>query len=496
MATTPSELPPPVVTLSGRLHPFSWLFVLLTNLRQVALPLVALVVFGQGQGWELWGAFGAGALALYSVIYSFGFRYELGAQELIVREGIFARTERHVPYARIQNVVQKRNPLHRMFGVCELVLESAGSGKPEARMSVITVAEAERIERVLRGHGAADDAAPEAVAAPPLLALDAPELVRLGLVTNRGVVVIGAAFALAAQFEPWESGSTRAYFRALRDLMSAWTDAFVGPSSMIASGLAFVLVFLVVLKLLSIAMAFIAFHGFTLSRHGERIATVGGLLTRHTATARRDKIQRLVYGESWLARKIERRSLACDVAAGRAAANEGESTRLKWLAPIARPAQIRDIVAEVAPGLDLDGLEWRPLHPRAWRRMFRPALAFWSLLAIGPTVAFGPVVLPAWAALVVYAWFEARGSARFAGYAVAGDVFAYRAGWLTRQWAITRITKGQTVRLARSPFDRRAGMGSVALDTAGAPAVGFQLRVPYLAEAEARALAATLRAAM
>src|SRR5690349_7784278 len=99
-----------------RLHPFSWLFVLLTQLRTVALPLIILLVFRRGDSWELWGAVGAAGLALHAFVYSHGFRYRLGEGELLVREGIFARTERHIPYARIQNIVQLRNPLHRLFG--------------------------------------------------------------------------------------------------------------------------------------------------------------------------------------------------------------------------------------------------------------------------------------------------------------------------------------------------------------------------------------------
>ena len=110
-----------------------------------------------------------------------------------------------------------------------------------------------------------------------------------------------------------------------------------------------------------------------------------------------------------------------------------------------------------------------------------------------PEASVAPAI---WAALMVYTVLEARGSAKFAGYALAGDVLAYRAGWLGRHWAVAKIAKGQTVEVARSPFDRRAGMASVALDTAGARTGGFALRVPYLAEAEARALAARVRALM
>lgn len=493
MDTTPSDAAP--LALDGRLHPLSWLFVLLTQLRTVALPLLALVLFGSGQGWELWGAAGAGALALYSVIYSFGFRYQLGPREIVVREGIFFRTERHVPYERIQNVVQKRNLLHRAFGVCELVLESAGSGKPEAKMSVITLDEAARIERVLRGHGTA--VAPEAATdAPPLLALGMRDLVKLGLVTNRGAVAIGAAFAAMWQFEPWESGSSKLVFRYLSGAFATWHDAFAGPVAMATSALLAIAVFLVVLKALSVVFAIVQFHGFVLRRDDERVSTVGGLFTRHAASARRDKIQRLVFSEGWLARRLGVRALACDVAAGRASGNEDETTRLKWLAPIATPAELERIVAELAPGLGVDGLSWQPLHPRAWRRMVKPPLAIWTIVAIGPTVVFGWGVVAIWALLVAYTVLEARGSAQFSGYALAGDVFAYREGWLRRRWAVAKVGKGQALKLSHSPFDRRAGMANVALDTAGASAMGFALRVPYLAEREARELAARVRALM
>ena len=491
MDTTPSETAAPV-TLTGRLHPFSWLFILMTQLRTVALPLLALLLFGTGTGWELWGAAGAaGVLALYSVVYSFGFRYELGASEIVVREGIFFRTERHVRYERIQNVVQERNLLHRAFGVCELRLESAGSGKSEARMSVIKLAEAGRIERVLRSHGAST---PE-VAAPSLLALGWRQLVKLGLVSNRGAIVIGAAFALGWQFEPWEYEAVQGVFRMMGGALHGWQDWGAGPLTFVAGALLAVLLFVVVLKAISIAAAIVQFYGFTLTRDDERVATVAGLLTRRAASARRDKVQRLVYAEGWLARRLGMRQLACDVVAG-ATDDASESSRLKWLAPIATPSQIGRIVAETAPGLDIVGLEWRPLHPRAWRRMAKPALVIWSLVSIGPAIIFGWGVVAIWMLLMIYTVLEARGRAKFAAYAIAGDVFAYRSGWFTRRWAVARIAKGQSVEISHALFDRRSGMANVALDTAGASSMGIELKVPYLPESKARELAARIRAAM
>ena len=155
MAVTPSDLEPQIVPDATaapmlRLHPLSWLFALLIQLRPLVVPLLVLIFLGRGEWWELFIVVGAVGYALYALIYSIGFRYRLGDDELLVKEGIFARTERHIPYARIQNIVRRRNLLHRAFGVAELRLESAGGDKPEAVMNVITLAAAEQIEAVLR----------------------------------------------------------------------------------------------------------------------------------------------------------------------------------------------------------------------------------------------------------------------------------------------------------------------------------------------------------
>jgi putative membrane protein len=478
-----------------RLHPFSWLFVLLTQLRTVAVPLILLLFLGRGDGWELYGAIGAGVLALYSLFYSFGFRYRLGDGELLVREGILNRTERHIPYGRIQNIVQKRNPLHRLFGVTELRLESAGGRKPEAVMSVITLADAQRIERVLRG---ADTAAPAADAphGTTVLTLPVSEVFLLGLLGNRGGVIIGAIAASAWQFEWWERSEFRDLFRVRRlplgDLAGPVQElGWLWGGAMLVAG------FFLVMKLLSVVVSLTSFYGFRLTRDGDRIATESGLLTRHGASARVDKIQRITVAEGFLARFVPRRWLSCDVAAGARAHEEGaEQKRLKWLAPIAHPARVDAIATSLDPALALDTLEWRPLHRRAAKREFRPALFVYTVAAV-PVAAFAPVLAASgWIALVAWTALYARGWARFAAWACDGRVLAYRAGWLTRKWTIARIAKGQVLTVAISPFDRRHRMASVRLDTAGSTSSAFSLDVPYLDERDARALAARVRAGM
>ncbi len=489
MASDP--IPAGAATLR-RLHPFSWLFVLLTRLRPIVLPLLVLLFLGQGEWWELFIVAGAVGYALYSLIYSIGFRYRIGTDELLVKEGIFSRTERHIPYARIQNIVRRRNPLHRIFGVAELRLESAGGTSPEAVMNVITLAAAEELEAVLRsGHN--DAAAPADAATHPLHALSPAEVLRLGLLRNRGGVLIGAMFAAAWQFGAWESMSVRDAVRTVGGWLFAGTQSFTGPLAMFFSIVALSLLLYVAIKLFSIAMAFLEFHGFQLRSDGSRVATEGGLLTRHAASARVEKIQRLVTGDSWLSRRLGRRWLSCEVASGLQLDDENRSSRLQWLAPIGTPAKIDEIVAVLDAGLVLHQQQWQPLHPRAWRRVAKTGALMWTLGTLPAWYLLGLYAVPVWLALMVVNYFGARGWARFAAYSCHDGVFAYRSGWLSREWLLTRIAKGQGIELSSSPFDRRAGMAKVELDTAGASQIGSRLQVPYLGQAQARALMAALR---
>jgi putative membrane protein len=495
----PSDAPPPPTATSAigehRLHPFSWLFVLISQLRPFAVPLLLVFFVGRrGEWWDIVGVAGAAAAALYAFVTALAFRYRLSTDELIIREGVLDRTERHVSYARIQNIVQRRNPLHRLFGVTELRLESAGGTKPEAVMNVIRTSEAARIEAVLRGHVStmAGDEADDR--SDVLLAMTTRDVIGLGLVTNRGLVVVGAVLALLSQVQPWEwdHRAMRTAARAVRDAVFAWGPARSGLLDTMAVIVAVFMAVAVLQKLLSTVMALLTFHGFRLIRQDERIATERGLLVRQEASARRDKIQRLLAGEPWLARRLGRRWLWCEVAAG-TQGDGAEGQRLRWLAPLATPATIEAVADAVAPGLTVEARRWRPLHPRAWRRRLLPSAVMWTFGCLLAANWLGAWTTALWVLGLPWWYYEARRWAETAGWACNDGVLAFRAGWLHRQWTMARLTKGQVVVLHRSPFDRRHGMARVGFDTAGASRSGLGLDIPFLPEAEARALFDELR---
>lgn len=480
-----------------RLHPWSWLFVLVQQLKQFIIPLLALVFVGRGDGNALWPLIGVAALALASLWQYFTYRYHVDDDRLVVREGLLERKVRQIPFARIHNVALHQSLLHRMFGVAEVRLESAAGGKAEAEMRVLRLDEALALERLIRDRGAATHATGTAGTATDaaadgalLLSLPTAEVVRLGLASNRGMVVVAGAFALA-----WQVFPDRAMTRLVRD---AGEQAFgyashlaIGRAGQAAAVVGIVLLALVVLRLLSVLLAVLQFHGFTLQAHGRRLTVERGLLTRIRTSASRRRIQAWTLRESLLHRLLRRRALQVDTAVGQQ--QEGEQRSLRELAPIAPPDACDALVREVLPGINWPPATWQPLHPRAWQRLMLPGVMVAVVAASAAYWRFGPWGLAA-LAWAPWAVFAARQHAGRAGYACDARLVAVREGWWSRHWRFAEIDKLQALELRQSPLDRRFSMATLWLDTAGAGASGPPLRLRFLPEAEARALHARLAA--
>jgi putative membrane protein len=473
-------------TAEHRLHPMSWLFVLLAQLRQFIVPLVVLVILGRGDRNELWPLVGVGVLAAYSVWQYFTYRYGVAGDALVVRQGVLERSVRVIPFARIHNVALQQSLLHRMFGVAEVRLESAGGQKPEAEMRVLRLDQALALEALVRSRGAAAPAGTGTDAAGSvLLSLPPGEVVRLGLVSNRGMVVLAAALGAASQASP----------RLLPDLFESWGQALFGwagarafgPLEYALAGASLVVVFLLLLRMLSVALALLQYHGFELREHGRRLTVERGLLARWRTSASRRRIQAWTLREGVVHRWFDRRGLQVDTAVSA----EQQQRALRELAPIATPEACDALVAHLLPRADWAGLAWEPLPARHWWRLWLPSIPITLAVTAALAWRFGGWGL---LALVMLPWsaFSARQHARRLAWSIDGELAAVRGGWWSRWWRFAELDKLQALRLTRSPLDRRCGTASLWLDTAGAPAMAPPLRIRFLPEALARELHARL----
>src|SRR5690606_38595056 len=94
--TPTMTLPPDPADIEHRLHPWSWLFVLLQQLRQFIVPLLVLLFLGRGDRYALWPLAGVAVLAATAAWKYATYRYRIDGDRLVVREGLFERQVRQV----------------------------------------------------------------------------------------------------------------------------------------------------------------------------------------------------------------------------------------------------------------------------------------------------------------------------------------------------------------------------------------------------------------
>ena len=476
-----------------RLHPMSWLFVLLAQLKQFILPLLALLVFGQGDRNALWPLIGVAALAFFSVWQYLTYRYGVVGDALVVRSGLLERSVRVIPFTRIHNVGLQQSLLHRFFGVAEVRLESAGGKKPEAEMRVLKLDDALALETLVRQRGreVADPSVP-ATANPGTVLLDMSlgEVLRLGLVSNRGMILLAAAFGGVSQFNR----------ELIPNLFEHWGEALFGwagehqlstPGYALAA-ISLLLAVVLLMRVLSLALALLQYHGFRLSEHGRRLTVERGLLGRWRTSASRRRIQAWTLREGLLHRWLQRQSLEVDTAV---AEQQHQARALREIAPIATPDQCATLIARLLPHAQWHALQWRPIPLASWWRLWWPALPL-TLLATAALVwnsgAWGLLVL-AW---LPWSAFKAYRRAQRAGWALGGELVAVREGWIQRHWRFAELGKLQALQLTRNPLDRRCGTATVWLDTAGAGSMAPPLRIRFLPLDDAQALYDTLASAV
>ena len=479
-----------------RLHPWSWLFVLLQQLKQFIFPLVALLVFGarKGDDGDPWLAFapviGIAVLVVLAILQYFTYRYVIGRDGLTVREGLLHRSRREIPFSRIHNVVVHQSLLHRVFGVAEVRLESAGGQKPEAQMRVLGLRDALALEDLVR-HQARGPAATQAAAPDEpsrardatLLALSTAEVIRLGLISNRGMIVVAAGFGAAWQILPermieqfFRQGAKQAFGYA-EQLHLGWLAGAAGVAALVVLALALV-------RVLSVVLALLQFHGFRLSEDARRLMVERGLLARLRTSVARRRIQAWTLHEGVLHRWFGRRSLRIDTAVAEKAGQQDQRA-LKDLAPIATPEACDALVNHLLPQAAWPRADWRPVAASARWRLLLPTLT-WLL----PATALAAWHLGPWAWCAL-AWlpasaYAAHRQASRMGWSLDGHLVAVRSGWWSRYWRFAEIDKLQALRLSRSPLDHACGTASLWLDTAGASGVAAPLALRFVPEAEAR----------
>lgn len=447
-----------------RLHPATILIDFLRRLGQLVYFIAVVVilrVMGRGGGdWHDWALAAIAVFGSVSAVLRYvSLRYGLEGDRLVLRSGLITRQKRTIPVDRIQNIELKRGVLHRLLGVVDVSVETAGGAEPEAKLSALAVREAERLKfELLRRRGGATAAADVPAEVAPLWRSTLRELVLLGATENRAGLIVGSIAGLWYTF----GDATR----DLRAPLERWVFQRIGGDALSAAALAAVLVLGLIVAgwLVSIVLTTVEYYGFELLEADGRLRRRFGLFVQRDTMLPLERIQ-VVRLESPLPRRLLGYSTVHAETAGSAVERAAGGT--SPLSPLIRTAQAAELIGRVLADFDLSAVSWR----RVSRATIRRGMVRYSV--VGTLAVLVLMLAVRWELLallppaLVLAWIAAHARYRAIGFAEAGDYVCAREGvWTRRTWIVPR-GKIQSLDCSSTPFQRRLHLASVRIATAG-----------------------------
>ena len=389
----------------ARLHPLTPL------LRGGRFVLVVLAVAGQqglrsAEPWVLLAVFGVGVpLAVFAGWISWRrMRYRLTATELQVESGVLTTRSRRVPLARLQSVDVVRPLLARLLGLAELRMEVVGGGAgAEAPLSYLSEDDAEVLRARLLHLAAGREDTAQPVAEPPQ---------RVLVVVPPGPLVWSTLLGAPAV--------TLAVFLVVVAVV-ALVDLSLVPMLLLPA-----------LPMLFGAGSFavrriLTEYGFTVAEASDGLRLQQGLLDKRSATIPPGRVQTVRVSQPLLWRPFDWVRVEVDVAGYGTSGGAEQQATTGALLPVA-PRELGERLAARVLGGGLPPADRRP--PRAAR--LRAPLS-WRRLALG---------------------LDDRHVVSTYGIA-------------TTTLEIVPLAKVQSVRLSQGPLQRRLGLSSVHVDTAG-----------------------------
>lgn len=109
-----------------------WIFKSIFGIAFALVLLIMFYIFGvQGDQINLYAIVYFGSIPIYFIkvlLQRANFHYVLEDKYVTIRQGIFSKQERHIPYGAIQHIFVKQDLIDRIFGIASVAIENASSG--------------------------------------------------------------------------------------------------------------------------------------------------------------------------------------------------------------------------------------------------------------------------------------------------------------------------------------------------------------------------------
>jgi putative membrane protein len=447
-----------------RLHPATMALRWLAEAPQTIIGLPALFAFmsDMGIGRALLVMLGVALITLVLAgLRWHRFRYGVGEHELVIETGLIGRNRRLIPFSRVQDVDIERKLLHRVFGLARVNVESGSGGKDEGSLDSVSIEEAGRIRAAVRAAKGQAQAVATGVA--PVLRDDVVYTMSLVDVLRFGAfsfsfsslaAILGGTWYLMSQFEDAFADPDDIYKRAKG----------YAPDHFEWSWLFWALAILLLLALVtSVGKTLLTHYGYRLTRQERGFRRERGLLTRTEAMIPERRIQAALIATNPVWRRAGKFGLSFQTMGGGDGLG-GEQAAL----PFADAAAVNALLSEVEPLLLPDETRFRPVSARHAPLEWITNAGFLAAIALAVSYFF-PIALFSLVPVALVATLT-WAAARRHRYFVEGDLVAIRSGLLRQRLWIVPVAKLQSLRISQGPIQRRLGLASLHIDTAGASA--------------------------
>ncbi|TKB03188.1 hypothetical protein E5672_09065 [Alteromonas portus] len=451
---------------------------------------------------------GAGILFLSTsgsgVISFLMYKFRVHNQHVEIHHGVFQRRYTNLPLWRIQNVKIERPFYYRPFGYALVVLDTAGSGKEEAKIVAVPEDYAEALkkqvlyEKAQFDEGALNGLGDEVISdgqsssfptqTTRAETIDAShsneevlnrrsvkDIIIHGITNNRVWIILGAAapfyddvFGVVSE---WLADKGLQLNQLVGEQTVAWWQfglyAFVVLMMLMA-----------LVALLSVGGALFTFYGYTLSRSGDRYIRRSGLLNKLEVSMRASRIQMITAKQDWLDKILKRVNLYFEQNSTAGQQMQELMSPNKLIVPSVTENEAFALSQEVMPGCDLRSRNYQTISKRFitfW------LLAGWTLpfivfFAIGAASSHLDIML---GALVVYGAVALLLTLRWWRWGIAYDnKYVYiRRGRVGVDYQCFEPYKAQQVIVKQSVFMKRRKQATIKFVLASGA-----VTVPFLPE--------------
>ncbi|HEV7233666.1 MAG TPA: PH domain-containing protein, partial [Sphingorhabdus sp.] len=449
----------------------------ITGLPQLVFPIVAAVFGTRGTGNPFISVVAVVLILFFSLFFRWlgwrRFAYHVGEHDIRIESGILSRTARSIPYERIQDVSIEQKPLARIMGLGEVRFETGGGEGEDAKLSFVSVVEAERLRELVRARKSGVTVALDAVAEEPeveqqpVFAMDGKRVFVFGLYSF-SLVIFAVLGGFAQQldfllpFDLWDISEWVGLAEERGVSVEKLNDIDLAARIIFGLGALASLIFIGLFT--GVVRTTLREHGFRLDRTSKGFRRRRGLLTLTDAVMPAHRVQAAVIQtgpirkrQGWHSLKFV--SLAQD---------SKEETNFV-AAPFATLGEIWPIAEAAGLYAPDENLVFRKGDGRWWT----PYLILAALILCAPVTALSVFAeAQLWQAanlfwllvpLAFVLWFDRR------NYRDALDdaQLFVRHGWWQERLEIAPQVKVQTVEIAQGPIARWQGLASLHFGISG-----------------------------